>query len=1017
MSGGRAMAKSDNKGSGAKDAPAKTAATKDAPAPAKPALAPGERDWSDTLYLPKTEFPMRAGLPEREPILLERWAKMGLFQRLREESKGRKQFLLHDGPPYANANIHIGTGLNKMLKDVVVRSQQMLGHDANYIPGWDCHGLPIEWKVEEQYRAKNRNKDDVPIIEFRAECREFANHWLDVQREEFKRLGVEGNWPERYATMDFASEARIAGELMKFAMNGALYRGSKPVMWSVVEKTALAEAEVEYHDYQSDMIWVKFPVVSGARLLKGADVVAWTTTPWTIPGNRAVSYSPKVEYGLYEVTAAPEGNWAKTGDKFVLADKLAADTMKAAKVETYERREAVTADALESTVLAHPLRGLFEGGYNFDVPLLGGDHVTDDTGTGFVHTAPSHGADDYDVWMAHAAALAKSGTDTTIPFTVDADGVLTKDAPGFTGKRVLKENGDKGDANDAVIKALSEASALISRGRLKHQYPHSWRSKKPVIYRNTPQWFIAMDRPITAPGHKAKKTIRQLALASIEKTEFFPPAGRNRLHAMIAERPDWVISRQRAWGVPITVFVHKETMAVIPSAEFGKSAELMERIVTAFTAEGADAWYKPGAKEKFLKGFVDKPDEWDKVDDILDVWFESGCTHAFVLEDRPGLKWPADLYLEGSDQHRGWFHSSLLEACGTRGRAPYDKVLTHGFVVAEDGRKMSKSLGNTVTPQEVIKTSGADVLRLWVMSSDYSDDLRVGPEILKSVSESYRKLRNTLRWLLGTLAHANPKDTVPLKQMPELERVMLARLAELDPLVREAYATFDFRRVLQAVSNFCILDLSAFYFDIRKDALYCDGPSSLTRRASLTVLEHVFECLTTWLAPMLCFTAEEAWLDRHGEAGKDGSVHLQMFPKIPKAWADEELLKRWGYLRDVRRAVTGALELERAAKRIGSSLEAAPVIHIDDPELAALLDGVDLAELCITSGATLVVGPIPDGAVCADDVRHVGVVPAKAEGKRCERSRRFTHDVGSDPEYPTLSARDAAAVREKLTLV
>jgi isoleucyl-tRNA synthetase len=1021
--------------------------------------ASGARDWSDTLYLPKTEFPMRAGLPEREPALLERWAQMDLQGRLRKQSKGKKPFLLHDGPPYANGNIHIGTGLNKILKDVIVRSQQMLGHDAHYVPGWDCHGLPIEWKIEEQYRAKQKNKDDVPIIEFRKECRDFADGWIDVQRTEFKRLGVEGDWAHRYATMDFPSEARIAGELMKFAMNGALYRGSKPVMWSVVEKTALAEAEIEYQDYQSDMIWVKFscslsPSFHGVRGSsahpasaetvasseqdaaphpnplpsnegRGGDgavsVVIWTTTPWTIPGNRAISFSPKIAYGLYEVTAAPENNWAKAGDHYVLADMLAADVMKAAKVEGFERRGPVTADDLTGLLCAHPLRG---HGYDFDVPLLAGDHVTDDTGTGFVHTAPGHGTDDFEVWMTHAPALEKQGIDTAIPFTVDADGVLTKDAPGFTGKRVLKENGDKGDANDAVIKALAEANALIGRGRLKHQYPHSWRSKKPVIYRNTPQWFIAMDKPISVPGLKSpsgakpKKTIRQLALAAIEKTDFIPAAGENRLHAMIAERPDWVISRQRAWGVPITVFVHKETGEVIPNDNFSRSTELMDRIMAAFTKEGADAWFEAGARDRFLKGLVEKPAEWDKVDDILDVWFESGCTHAFVLEDRPDLGWPADLYLEGSDQHRGWFHSSLLEACGTRGRAPYEAVLTHGFVVAEDGRKMSKSLGNTVTPQDIIKNSGADILRLWVMASDYTDDLRIGPEILKSVVESYRKLRNTQRWLLGSLSHFDAQKKVPLKQMPELERLILHHLAELSDTVRDGYKAYDFKRVLQAVSNFCIVDLSAFYFDIRKDALYCDAPDELRRLASLTVLDHVFECLTTWLAPMLCFTMEEAWLSRSGDAtaGEDASVHLQTFPKIPKAWRDDPLASRWMFIRDVRRAVTGALELERAAKRIGSSLEAAPVIYIDDPELVALLDGIDLAELCITSGATLVSGAIPAEAVRQDDVRHVGVVPALAHGTRCERSWRITNDVGSDPDYPTLSARDAAAVRARLAV-
>ncbi len=655
--------------------------------------------YRDTVFLPKTAFGMKAGLPQKEPELLKRWEDMNLYTRLRVASRGRPKYVLHDGPPYANGHLHIGHALNKILKDIVTRSRQMQGFDSNYVPGWDCHGLPIEWKIEEQYREKGKNKDEVPINDFRKECRAFAEHWINVQREEFKRLGVTGDWDNPYLTMDFRAEALIANELLKFADSGQLYRGSKPVMWSVVEKTALAEAEVEYQDYQSDTIYVKFPVrqyneahSSGviARLLEtiglaeaeaslaDAAVVIWTTTPWTIPGNRAISYSSRIDYSLVQVTEAPENNWAKVGDKFVLADRLVDETMKAAKATAWKTLRKVENEELDGMICAHPLEAM---GYGFPVPLLDGDHVTDDTGTGFVHTAPGHGADDYNIWIEKVNG--------PIPFTVDADGYFTKEAPGFTGKRVITDKGEKGDANDAVIRALTDASALISRGRLKHQYPHSWRSKKPIIFRNTPQWFISM----------SSRGLRDIALKAIDETKFYPAAGQNRLRAMIEQRPDWVISRQRAWGVPIAVFVNKETGKIL------NDPKVNARIVEAFTAEGADAWFADGAAQRFL-GADHNSQEWEQVRDILDVWFDSGSTHAFCLEQRPDLKWPADLYLEGSDQHRGWFHSSLLEACGTRGRAPYDGVLTHGFVVAEDGRKMSKSWA-TSSPRRTSSSSRA----------------------------------------------------------------------------------------------------------------------------------------------------------------------------------------------------------------------------------------------------------------------------------------------------------------------
>src|SRR5271169_4558504 len=972
------------------------------------------RDYSETLFLPKTDFPMRAGLPQKESELLARWREIGLYGRLRQAAKGRPRFVLHDGPPYANGNIHIGHALNKILKDVVTKSQQMLGFDSNYVPGWDCHGLPIEWKIEEDnYRAKGKPKPDlaspVALVEFRRECRAFAEHWIKVQKAEFERLGVVGDWAHPYTTMDKFAEAQIARELMKFAANGTLYRGSKPVMWSVVEKTALAEAEVEYEDYTSDMVWVKFPVTSPAHgVLANANIVIWTTTPWTLPGNRAISFSPKISYGLYKVTDAPADNWAKTGDLLMLADALAESVFKQARVTSYEKVRELPAETLDAVEGAHPLKGL-GGGYEFTVPLLAGDHVTDDTGTGFVHTAPGHGREDFDVWTAHAHELAARGINTAIPYTVDADGRFTDQAPGFTGKRVLTEKGEKGDANDAVIKALVDAGMLLARGRLKHQYPHSWRSKKPVIFRNTPQWFIAMDKDID----KHNDTLRHRALAAIKATRWVPAAGENRINGMIESRPDWVISRQRAWGVPITVFIKEKPDG---SVDMLDDPDVNLRIVEAFEEEGADAWYAPGARERFLGN-----EGWQKVDDILDVWFDSGSTHAFVLEDErhfPSLahiKRKADggneavMYLEGSDQHRGWFQSSLLESCGTRGRAPFDVVLTHGFVLDEDGRKMSKSLGNVTAPQDVIKQSGADILRMWVCAADYADDLRIGAEILKTTVDTYRKLRNTLRWMLGNLAHFEAADVVAVEHMPDLERLMLHRLSELDALVRSAYVDFDYKRIFAALNAFMTVDLSAFYFDVRKDTLYCDPYSSVTRKACLTVLDHLFRATVCWLAPMLCFTAEEAWLSRDPQAQ---SVHLEPFPTIPPSWRDEALAEKWRKVRNVRRVVTGALELERAGKRIGSSLEAHPLVYIADPELFAAVVDVDLAEVCITSGAALVEGEGPAEAFRLPDVAGVAVVAQLAQGKKCARSWKISPVLGEDPQFPDVTPRDAQALRE-----
>ncbi len=976
-------------------------------------------DYSKTLYLPETEFPMRAGLPQKEPEMVARWKEMDLYKQLRASAAGREKFVLHDGPPYANGNIHIGHALNKILKDVITRSFQMRGYDSNYVPGWDCHGLPIEWKIEEEnYRAKGKAKPDLKqpdaMIEFRKECRAYAEKWIKIQAEEFKRLGIVGDFDNPYLTMNFHSESRIAGELLKIAMSGQLYRGSKPIMWSVVERTALAEAEVEYHDYESDTIWVKFPVANGSEInstqarerlpngeifygsmLGKASVVIWTTTPWTIPGNRAIAFSPKVNYGLYEVTEAENDFGPEVGEWLIFADSLAEGCAAKAKLKL-RRITFVNADELNQITCAHPLADL---GYTFAVPLLAGDHVTDDAGTGFVHTAPSHGREDFEAWMDNVRELEARGIDTKIPFPVDDSGSYTADAPGFEGSRVMDDNGKKGDANDRVIKALIERNMLFARGRLKHSYPHSWRSKKPIIFRNTPQWFVYMDKDLSDGT-----TLRSRALSAIDDTRFVPAAGQNRLRAMIEQRPDWVLSRQRAWGVPICVFADE-------SGEVLKDEAVNARILEAFDAEGADAWFAEGAKQRFLGNDHDHT-RWTQVMDILDVWFDSGSTHTFTLEDRPDLKWPADVYLEGSDQHRGWFHSSLLESAATRGRAPYDTVVTHGFTMDEKGHKMSKSLGNVVAPQDVMKDAGADILRLWVMTTDYWEDQRLGKTIIQTNVDAYRKLRNTIRWMLGTLAHDEGEE-IDHVHLPELEKLMLHRLFELDEVVRTGYDAFEFKKIARALIDFANIELSAFYFDIRKDALYCDAPSSLRRRASLAVIRKIFECMVTWLAPMLPFTTEEAWLSLKPDAV---SVHLEQFPAIPAGWQNEAVAEKWAKIRKVRSVVTGALEIERKDKRIGSSLEAAPVVHVSDPELASALEGLDFEEICITSGIEIVAGEGPQDAFRLPEVAGVAVEPRLAEGVKCARSWRVTQDVGSDSAYPDVSARDAAALHELAAL-
>ncbi|QJF50516.1 isoleucine--tRNA ligase [Roseobacter ponti] len=971
-------------------------------------------EYKSTLNLPRTEFPMRAGLPKREPDWLARWEEIGIYDRLREKD-GRTPFTLHDGPPYANGHLHIGHALNKTIKDMIVRSHQMMGFDARYIPGWDCHGLPIEWKIEEQYRQKGRDKDDVPINEFRAECRQFAAGWVDIQREEFKRLGVTGNWADPYLTMDFHAERVIAEEFMKFLMNGTLYQGSKPVMWSPVEKTALAEAEVEYHDKDSFTIWVKFKVAQQEYDPKSSDrakdidlldayVVIWTTTPWTMPSNKAVVYGEDISYGLYEITGRPEESWVTISDRYILADKRAADVMSRARLDEtmYRRLRDVSSDELSRLSLNHPLAGAdgAEGEWDDTRDFRAADFVTDDEGTGFVHCAPSHGMEEYELYRDLGMLQ------DVITYNVTDEGMFREGLPFFGGKYILNRKGKEGDANAAVIDKLVEVGGLMARGKIKHSYPHSWRSKAPVIYRNTPQWFAAIDKTVGDGQDEFGTTIRERALTEIDNVNWVPKSGRNRLHSMMEARPDWVLSRQRAWGVPLTCFTRKGLLPTDPDFLLRNEA-VNQRIVEAFEAEGADAWYEEGAKERFLGGIVD-PDDYEQVTDILDVWFDSGSTHAFTLRDRPdGTKdGIADVYMEGTDQHRGWFHSSLLQSVGTMGRAPYRNVVTHGFTLDEKGMKMSKSLGNTIVPEKIVQQYGADILRLWVAQTDYTLDQRIGPEILKGTADSYRRLRNTMRYMLGSLADFSEADRVTAEEMPELERWVLHRLAELDKTVRNGYAAYDFQGVWQAVFTFATVDLSAFYFDIRKDVLYCDGDTR-ERRAARTVLDLLFHRLTTWLAPVLVFTMEEVWLERF--PGDESSVHLQDFPETPAGWQNADLARKWSGIRSARRVVTAALEIERTNKVIGASLEAAPVVYIADDALRSAVSDLPFQDICITSQITVSGDPAPEDAFRLPEVAGVAVAFARADGEKCARCWKVLPDVGTHA-HPDVCGRCDAAV-------
>ncbi|HBU35652.1 MULTISPECIES: isoleucine--tRNA ligase [unclassified Hyphomonas] len=982
-----------------------------------------DRDYRDTLFLPATEFPMRGGLPKREPDWIKRWDDLKLYEKLRADAKARgaKPWILHDGPPYANGHIHLGTAMNKIVKDIIVRSHQMTGHDAAYLPGWDCHGLPIEWKVEEEFRSKNRGKDDVPGDEFRAACRAFAQKWVDVQAKEFRALGIEGEWDNPYLTMKFESEASIVGEFLRMAMGGTLVRGAKPIMWSPVERTALAEAEVEYHDRKVPVIWVKFGVPSRED---GAKLVIWTTTPWTIPANQAVSFSTDISYGLFEVeTVMSEEElgfppYAAAGDKLILADKLAQDVLDAAKVSAFKRVEDVDPASLGS--LVHPLAKL-DPFFQHDVPLLAGDHVTDDAGTGFVHTAPAHGEDDFNAWVSSGRRASD------IRDIVSPDGAYQhRDLPqALQGLDIIrtsgKKRGEQGKANPEVIKLLAESGNLLARGITTIRDAHSWRSKAPVIRRATPQWFISMDKP--GPNGKS---LRENALKAIEDTEFFPAVGRNRLQSMVEGRPDWLISRQRNWGVPITIFVNKDGQPHTAALEADQAEQLNDAIKAAIAKGGVEAWFDTPA-EDFLSPLGLPASEWEKVTDVLDVWFDSGTTHAFALRERGIIDaetGQADLYMEGSDQHRGWFQSSLLECCATRGMAPYKQVLTHGFIVDADGKKMSKSIGNTIEPEQIQKQYGIEILRIWTASGDYTEDLRISDEIIKGSVESYRKLRNTVRYMLGALDGWTEAEALPREEMPSLERWVLHRLAELDGHIRAAYDVYDFKRIMSLLINFCGVDLSAVYFDIRKDSLYCDprfetqsawddktATYGNRRRAARTVMAAVLERLLTWLAPIMPFTMEEAFLESHIKDRAE-SVHLLQFADTPDGWKDEALAARWAKIFTVRRVVTGALEVERREKRIGASLEAAPKVHIADQNLIDAFKGESPADIFITSGAELIhTSNGNGGGFTLDDTDGVVVYPVKADGIKCRRSWKYFDPATADPVFPDITPRDALTVK------
>ena len=886
----------------------------------------------EQINLPKTAFSMKANLPIREPQILELWNKIDLYKELRNSRKGKEKFILHDGPPYANGNIHMGTALNKILKDIIVKFHQMDGKDSVYVPGWDCHGLPIEWKIEEQYKKNKKNKNEVPIVEFRKECRSFAEKWIEVHKGQFKRLGVIGDWENYYSTMSYDAEAQIVRELGKFLKEGSLYRGFKPVLWSTVEKTALADAEVEYQDHKSDTIYVCFPVKSsGIKELENSNIVIWTTTPWTIPANKALAFNESLDYLLIEIN--DDGNFKNK--KIVIAEALLSSVVKNCGIQDYKNLKKIKGKDLKKTVCNHPFLNL---GYDYDIPMLEARFVTTEQGTGIVHCAPSHGPDDFNLCLNNGIKAIE---------TVDGDGKYTKNVSLFEGLHIFK-------ANPIVIEKLKQENKLLKNGELVHSYPHSWRSKAPLVHRATPQWFISME------SHK----LRDKALKAIDETNFYPSKGKERLKSMIETRPDWCVSRQRVWGVPLPIFTNKKTNEILVDDE------VFETIAKIYEKEGSDCWFSDDP-QRFL-GKKYKAENFEKLSDIVEVWFDSGSTHSFVLEKRKDLKWPASMYLEGSDQHRGWFHSSLLESCGTRGRAPFESILSHGFVVDGKGLKMSKSLGNVIAPEDILKKYGADILRIWVASSNYAEDLRIDYSILDQHSESYRKIRNTFRYLLGNI-NDNYEDIniekLDLKKLPELEQFMLHKLYQLDTKFKEFFHNYDFHNLYKELLNFCTVDLSAFYFDIRKDTLYCDKLESNKRKSCIIVLNIILNSLTRWFAPILSFTTEEIY---QLVLNKNKSIHLEKFLVLPENFKNDELGIRWTELINLRDICNLSIEEKRAKKEIGSSLEADLIIELNE-NLFKLFNKTDFSELCITSGAVI--------KKSNDD--KINITTNKAKGSKC----------------------------------
>ena len=912
-------------------------------------------EYKDTIFLPKTSFEMRANLPAKEPAIIEEWDKENIFKKLRDKSKGREKFVLHDGPPYANGHIHMGTALNKILKDVIVRTQQMAGKDSIYVPGWDCHGLPIEWKIEEEYRKKGKNKDDVPTVQFRNECREFAEKWIEIQKKEFRRLGVEGDWENPYLTMSNQAEAQIVRELGKFLLDESLYKGAKPVLWSVVEKTALADAEVEYEDHTSNTIYVKFLIKNSTdKDLIESNIVIWTTTPWTIPGNRALAYGKELDYSLIVVEELEEDSLAKINDKLIFASELLENVTKEIGIKKFSIKKKFKGDNLSSCECEHPFKQL---GYDFIVKPFHGDFVNLEQGTGVVHIAPGHGDDDYVLGIENNVDIIQ---------TVQDDGKYNQHAVGFEGEHIYK-------VDHKIADKLEEFSKLLFKGTLRHSYPHSWRSKAPLIYRNTPQWFISME----------KNNLRDIALKSIDETIFYPPQGQTRLRSMIETRPDWCVSRQRVWGVPLPLFVNKKTGQPL------RDENIINRIADIYEKEGSNTWFTEDP-QRFL-GDEYSLEDYEQVKDVVEVWFDSGSTHAFCLEQREDLKWPASMYLEGSDQHRGWFHSSLLESSGTRGKAPYESVLTHGFVVDGRGRKMSKSLGNVISPDDILKKYGVDILRLWVVASDYYDDLKLDNAILQSQAESYRRIRNTFRFLIGNLSDFTEEEAIDESEFPELEKYLLHRLWEVDQVVQKCVSTFNFHLMFTTLLNFCSSDLSAFYFDIRKDTIYCDSKESVQRRSTRTLLNIIFNHLVRWFAPSISFTSEEAWK----AMGNKESIHLQDFLQCKNEYEDNQLNEKWSLIKNIRKVATGAIEKIREEKIIRSSLEA----HIDifvSAESYKKLEKVMFDEITITSSFSLYVIDEKSKGFSIEDISDVIVKASKVNGEKCQRCWKYEAKLIND---------------------